>query len=272
MTQRQKFQTFWKIAIFSVFLFILLQVIFFLVGNNHSIFAEKKNSEYHTSTELRSAYSSRASGAAVAISTRIWMGQNSQKISGQNTLWSYNYLSGSPLTLDFVEENIIHTQEYLNFSRIDVKQAIAQSSQKEKTLNSLISGFSQRAENAQVSIKSLELRKKETLEKLQQAQSNISQIKARMENSFSSAKPQETIDEVQLYYTEREKYTDSFTQIVFINQFLQQYNFLISRNAGMLETLKLNKTALIEGDSIVIPNIWGDYLKPLELIVDEDDI
>lgn len=75
-----------------------------------------------------------------------------------------------------------------------------------------------------------------------------------MEKNFSASDPDATIANVERYFELRQKYTEAFTDIVFINQFIKQYSFLNNYNKLLLDTLINNKEPLINGTSVVIPN------------------
>lgn len=51
-----------------------------------------------------------------------------------------------------------------------------------------------------------------------------------------------------------------------------QYQFLNDYNADILHVIKLNKEAIIQEHSIVIPEIGQQYLRPLDLIQNESDM
>jgi hypothetical protein len=93
-----------------------------------------------------------------------------------------------------------------------------------------------------------------------------------MESSFSAGNSPKTLESVDTYFTLREQYTIAFTDIVFINQFLKQHDFLTRYNLSILNTLKTNKQAIIDQTYVVIPSTGSEYLKSLELIFDESEI
>lgn len=269
MTLRNKVDIFWKISLWSLCIFLLLQGFFWTFQSYAWIFTAQNNESPQSPKEFSSAYQAQAAGAAIAISTRIGMWNTQTSSTKTQTTGAYIYEISKLKNNAFIEENLLFVREYLNYSRVNIRDTLKNTSHREQRLLSLISGFETRAENAKVSITSLENQKKDTLNKLEQTRSTIEQIKNSMESHFSAGDTDATLENIQTYYTQREKYTEYFTQIVFINQFLKQYSFLIDYNAGVLDTMKVNKKALIEWSFVVIPESWESYLKPLNLIFDE---
>jgi hypothetical protein len=56
---------------------------------------------------------------------------------------------------------------------------------------------------------------------------------------------------------------------VFVNQFIKQHEFLNNYNRTVLDTLINNKKALINESFVVLPDSGTQFLKPLDLILDE---
>jgi len=97
----------------------------------------------------------------------------------------------------------------------------------------------------------------------------IEATKTAMQNSFSSFDEAGTLEKVDSYYELRQQYTEAFTDVVFVNQFLKQHEFLNNYNKTVLDTLINNKKALINESFVVLPDSGTQFLKPLDLILDE---
>lgn len=121
-------------------------------------------------------------------------------------------------------------------------------------------------------MQSLDLLKTLLVEEITSLESQIEVVKTNMESSFSASDAAQTLENVDRYFELRELYTIAFTDIVFINQFFSQHDFLTRYNLWILNTLRTNKQAIIDQTFVVIPETWDEYLRPLELIFDEAEI
>lgn len=167
---------------------------------------------------------------------------------------------------------MILVREYLNLSKSNIVDLLKTSDNRRKTLEGFINQLQYRKQNAALSIENLELQKADLLTQLSSISSKIETTKTQMEKHFSENNPAATNADVDTYFALRAEYTETFTDIVFINQFLKQYNFLNSYNAGILNTLTTNKQAIINQTYVVIPESGSEYLKPLELIFSESEL
>lgn len=125
---------------------------------------------------------------------------------------------------------MVQIRDYLNFSKTNYSDVIKTSSDKKTTLETLITQLELRKSNAQKSIISLSKNKEELVTYIDTLSSQIETTKTAMQNNFSASKVDATVANVDSYFTLRDEYTQAFTDVVFINQFLKQYNFLIEYN------------------------------------------
>lgn len=238
------------------------------------VVAQSENSDIYNS-----AYSANFWNIGVALSTRvgIWFQDSSSKVKAG---WFYKEISEIGTTVEerrqirssMIAENMLIISEYLNLSRTDVKWILDSSSDRRSTLEGFISQLEMRFKNSAMSIASLEAQKTKLVSHLSQIEWKIESVKNNMETHFSTSNASETLDDVDDYIALRQEYTESFTDIVFINQFLKQHAFLNNYNKGILDTLINNKEAIINQTYVVIPDSGDQYLKPLELIFDEAEI
>lgn len=263
---------------------ILLITLLFLWGYKAFLYASSwevvvAKVEQSNATRFQSASAQQFLNISAAISTRIWIAYNE---NGWNNLsWTfYEQITTIGDTLEEKEEirkrliaqNMLIIWEYLNLSRTDIKSLLSSSSDREKTLESFISQLELRQRNSRLSMQSLEQQKTLLITELERLESQIEGVKERMETSFSNGNSPQTLENIKRYFNLRELYTVAFTDIVFINQFLKQHDFLTRYNLGILNTLRTNKQAIIDQTYVVIPSTGDEYLKPLELIFDESDI
>lgn len=162
--------------------------------------------------------------------------------------------------------------EYLNLSRTDIKSLLDSSNDRKRTLEWFINQLELRERNSRLSMQSLELHKDLLVAELDSLSSQIESIKSDMERAFSSGDSGKTLSDIDSYFELRKLYTIAFTDIVFINQFLKQHDFLTRYNLWILNTLTSNKQAIIDKTFVVIPTTGSEYLKPLELLFDEAEI
>ncbi len=238
------------------------------------------NQEYSDNKQkFQSAYVSNYASVWVALSTRI--GISFSEKSGQYShggyykqvidLWNTQQEKKS-IRNKLISQNIIFVREYLNLSKSNIVDLLKSSNNRQKTLESFIHQLEYRGKNAKLSMQNLELQKADLLKQLNSVSEHIENIKQSMQQHFTENNPDAVNSDVDTYFALRAEYTELFTDIVFINQFLKQYAFLNTYNAGILNTLKTNKQAIINQSYVVIPESGGKYLKPLELIFDEAEL
>jgi aconitase B len=215
----------------------------------------------------------------VALSTRVGIAyQNGFNQSRSATFYKEIASIGETpeekkaIRSEMIVQNMLIMQEYLNLSRTDIKTLLNSSTDRKSTLEWFISQLEMRYKNSALSLQSLEKQKVELLTYLWEVELEIETVKSSMETHFSAAQASNTLDDVDSYFSFRSEYTEAFTDIVFINQFIKQHAFLNNYNKWILDTLINNKQAIINKSYVVIPDSWDQYLRPLELIFDEAEI
>lgn len=264
-----------KIAIITVILLGFLQVL-----NSYS---QSWESEVHIENTNADIYQSASSHdywvIGVALSTRIGiafqdgLGQNSSSsFYGEITTIGTTDEEKKAVRSQMIAQNMLIMQEYLNLSRTDIKTLLSGSNDRKSTLEWFISQLEMRYKNSALSLTNLEKQKDQLLTYLWEIEINIETVKLSMEDHFAAAQASSTLADVDEYFTLRSEYTQAFTDIVFINQFIKQHAFLNNYNKWILDTLINNKEAIINQSYVVIPDSWDQYLRPLELIFDEAEI
>lgn len=268
---------FFKVALLSLF--------FVSVYQGYGYFFQKEEIKKETqrdqenATRFQSAYAANYGNVGVALSTRIGMQFTSQNAALQSGGF-YREIASVGVTqeerkiqrADMISQNMLIIQEYLNLSKTDIKTLLNTSADRKNTLEGFISQLELRYKNSAISVQSLEKQKALLVTKIEKKQADIVATKASMEKNFGLSQATETLKDVERYYVLRAEYTEMFTDIVFINQFLKQHNFLNNYNKVILDTLINNKEAIINQSYVVIPDSGEQYLRPLELIFDEADI
>ena len=215
----------------------------------------------------------------VALSTRIgikfetrWVSSSTQSFYREITAIWESPQENRAIRSDMIRQNMLIIKEYLNLSKTDVNSMLKSSSNRRTTLESFISQLEMRYKTSALSEQNLQKQKELLLKRIEAIEGQIEQVKTQMETDFSASLPDETLSDVDQYFALRAEYTELFTDIVFINQFLKQHQFLNEYNKWILDTLINNKEALINQSYVVIPDSGEQYLRPLELLFDEAEI
>lgn len=263
---------------------ILIITLLFLWGYKAFIYASSweivaTKIEESNATRFQSAKAQQFFNISAAISTRIGIAYNE---NGWNNLsWSFyeqiadigsNQEEKKEIRKKLIAQNMLIVWEYLNLSRTDIKSLLDSSNDRKRTLEWFINQLELRERNSRLSMQSLELHKDLLVAELDSLSSQIESIKSDMERAFSSGDSGKTLSDIDSYFELRKLYTIAFTDIVFINQFLKQHDFLTRYNLWILNTLTSNKQAIIDKTFVVIPTTGSEYLKPLELLFDEAEI
>lgn len=226
---------------------------------------------------FQSAYSNSYGSVGVALSTRIGLGIGSNMqdagdaYSTNAKVWE-NYEEKREIRSALIRSNLMIIREYLNLSRTDVKVMLSNASDRRSVLEWFISELEHKRKNSILSVQSLEAQKSKLLGHLEKIDSEIETSKIQMEWHFEKAMVEETLSDVDTYFDLRRQYTETFTDIVFINQFLKQHIFLTRYNETLLDTLRTNKEQIINKTYVVIPDSGSDYMRELKLIFDENEM
>jgi len=239
-----------------------------------------QNTEDYSKIENKYIYESATqqnlSKVWVALSTGIWIRFDKTKYKkvssyGKVTKIGTNKKEFQEIRKKMISQNMIIIKEYLSLLKTDVLKLIENSSNKRETLDTFISQLEIRYKNAVKSWVNLNNQKVLLSEDINKIKSEIETIKQKMGNNFSHFDSKKTLKNTDDYIVLREKYTQNFTDIVFIKQFIVQYNFLNNYNKKLLDTLINNKEALVNKSFIVIPDSGKEFLSDFNLIYSEAD-
>ena len=170
-----------------------------------------------------------------------------------------------------LSNNILIIKEYYNVLRTDIKKMISSSYNKKETLEAYIEQLKYRYNNANAQMRILIKKKNELSINLKESWEKINFIKKKIDSDFKKFDSKATEKNISDLLVLKAEYNYAKTHIIFINQYLKQYQNLNNSNKKLLDTLINNKEAIIKNTQIVIPNTWIKTLRKLDLIVDEKD-
>ena len=170
-----------------------------------------------------------------------------------------------------ISKHLLNIKEYYNVLKTNIKKMISSSYNKAETLEAYIEQLKYRYNNANSNIKLL-LKDKNTLSSdLKASSQKINLLKNKIDSDFKKFDEKATQKNIDDLLIEKAKYNYAKTHIIFINQYIKQYQNLNNSNKKLLDTLINNKEAIVKNTKIVIPNTWIKTLRKLDLIVDEKE-
>ncbi|MDP2395459.1 MAG: hypothetical protein Q8S84_02610 [bacterium] len=89
---------------------------------------------------------------------------------------------------------------------------------------------------------------------MNEANTKIETLKQKIDLDFKNNNSKESLANIDTYLEYKKEYYYARTYIVYINHFLNEYNFLSQYNKQLLDTLINNKDAIIKNSYIVIPD------------------
>jgi hypothetical protein len=155
---------------------------------------------------------------------------------------------------EIIGKNMIATQEYRNVLQTSVKNLILNSLNKQEFLEAYISQLEFRYETAYNNQSNLLKQKKIFNNSMLLANSEILKIKAKIGLDFNANDSEASLVNIDNYLLEKNKYYFARTYIIYINQFLREYQQLNDYNKNLLDVLINNKEAIIKETYLVIPN------------------
>ena len=173
---------------------------------------------------------------------------------------------------EIIAKNMIATQEYRNVLQTSIKNLIWNSINKQELLEAYISQLEFRYESAVNNYNNLIKQRELFLVSMAEADNEIEKIKVKIETDFNANDADESLENIDKYLEEKTRYYFANTYIVYINQFLWEYQYLNAYNKNLLDVLINNKDAILKDAYIIIPdNGWIEALKALDLLFEEAD-
>lgn len=268
-----------KIAVFSMFFSMLVYICAAHMYIDEQLPVLDAAPETQKNQSLyQNAYDLNFANIGVALSTRIGIqyGEVNSDIQREfytviPIVWTTSQ-ERKEIRENLLSENMIAIKEYYNLSQINIPEALKTSPNRANTIESILSQLQIRYANAQKSIKNLTDQKQLILDDMNSTQNDINRTKSSMEQHFTKQDVGGVLDDTDTYLALRNTYSEDFTDIVFINQFIEQYDFLNKYNVWRIDTINTNKQALIDETYVVVPNSWDAYLKSFDLIFDENEV
>ncbi len=168
-----------------------------------------------------------------------------------------------------LSNNLLQIREYSNVLRTDIKKMIASSYNKRETLDAYIDQLKYRFNSANRQIRVLTKKKAELSKDLNSASTKITLLRKEIDFNFRKFDSKALEKNITDLLLARGEYNYAKTHIIFINQYIKQYQSLNNFNKKLLDTLINNTNAIIKNTQIVIPSTWTRILRELDLIIDE---
>lgn len=268
------FKTFFKIIILALIFAIWINYAYSLLS-----WSTKKDSEITWSWEIsnnswsennnkynfKESKTELLSPVWVAISTNIWT-RFKEKVKVSSTVSNKNYSSNS-----YISKNMMFISEYYNILKTDVKKILEESKDRNATLTVFVDQIWYRYTNSIENVKILSTRKSELSSQINAISTQIESLKQKISWDFSRFDALSTEENIKTYLTLQNEYSKAKTEIIFINEFLKQYNHLNEYNKILLDTLINNRDILVKNSRVVIPDSGMKVLNKLNLIISEAD-
>ena len=257
-----------------------ISVLFVVIFNVWLAFFDKEAWKKSTSKENKHNYVKTTdtilSSAWVAISTNLWIRYKERSeipatiYKDVMSVWEIIKNKGEADD-NLITKNMLQIKDYLNVMRTDVKGLINKSHDKPLTLKAFISEIEYRYKNAAVSMKALEQQRWILETAIIKNDEKINSLRAKINIDFSGSNTVKTLENIDTYLELKKEYNYSKVYIIFINQFIRQYNYLNSYNKTLLDTLINNREAIIKDAYIVIPDSGTELLEQMNIIQSEAD-
>lgn len=232
-----------------------------VITNNENIFKKINNSEIWKTW--------------VAISTNLWTRYKERKempATIYSDIFSISELkNNSTWNEELIALNMIITSEYTNVLKTNIKTLLENSNNKAEILDAVIEQLEFRYEKAVNQIKTLNSQKIIFEWEIEKSNKESVSLKEKINLDFKANKADESIKNIEKYLEIKNNYFYARTYIVYINQFLREYNALNKYNKELLDTLINNKNALIQSSFVVIPDSWSKLLKNFDLLYTEEE-
>jgi hypothetical protein len=173
---------------------------------------------------------------------------------------------------EIIWKNMIATTEYANVLKTSVKNLIGNSLNKKDVLDAYISQLEFRYENAVNNQKNLVKQKELFISAMTISNTDINNIKNKIQADFIADDSEASLGNIDNFLKVKNEYYFAKTYVVYINQFLWEYQRLNAYNKNLLDVLINNKEAILKDTYLIIPNNgWLEALKSLDLIFEEAD-
>lgn len=168
-----------------------------------------------------------------------------------------------------ISSNMVAAGEYLNVLKTDVVKLLNSANDRAWMLESFLDQLKYRytATNSYLSVLSAQVTELQwTVTTSDQA---VETIKASMTTAYKNLDYDKTEELLTKYLAKKQKNTYARTYLVFLGKFISTYTTLNAYNKILLDTLIVNREALIKNTTVVIPDSGANLMKQLNLVKTE---
>lgn len=276
----KNYKKIFKFLILTITIILTYRIWIFLINaNNNSTIVSKTNS-----SNFRSIYSSEISKTWVAISTNIWIKFSENNLSTNSSvnisneeiykdLFSFEDLKTKRKNVEeiLITNNMLWLKEYYSILKTDFKTMIQNTNDRAKTLEWIYNQLRLRYNSTAERIKILEKQKEILVKEYNSIDSKITESKKKISENYKKIDTVWVNSEIENFLELKNDQNLVRTYIVFINNFLNNYNALNRYSWNLLNSLAINKDAIEKWSYVVLPNSGNEILKEYGLLLTEDE-
>ena len=210
----------------------------------------------------------------VALATNIWTKFKQRSVNnlytGVSEVWQV-VAAREYSDATNAGKHMQNISEYYNIMKTDVSWMLQSSNHKRETLDAYIQQLTYRYKLATTSITELQTKKTQLQTQLTESVEKVNKIKARINVDFKAFDADNTNRNIDWYLRAKWEYNYARTHLIFINQYIKQYQYLNNYNKTVLDALINNKDVISKNSFVVIPDTWSEVLKKMNLIITESD-
>ncbi len=210
----------------------------------------------------------------VALATNIWTKFKQRSVN--NLYGSVSGVSQVVAVREFSDatnagKHMQSISEYYNIMKTDVSGMLKSSNNKRETLDAFIDQLSHRYKLATKNKQELQKKRTQLQAQMKKSVEKINKIKARINVDFKAFDAKLTNRDIDWYLRAKWEYNYARTHLIFINQYIKQYEYLNNYNKSVMDALINNKDIISKNSYVVIPDTWTKVLKKMNLIISEKD-
>lgn len=188
----------------------------------------------------------------------IWNNWKVNNNSSTFTSWHLNQWAPNSPSLSKYMNDI---QVYSNILNVDIKSFVSQSKNKSDVLSAYDNQLKIQYASAKQSISHLKKKKTIFSKELSDIEKKINISKEQMSKDFNSFNQAETQKNINIFLHLKAQQTALKTQMVFMDQYIKQFEFLNTKTQKIITHLEINKFNIInniksEKNQIQLPQMW----------------
>lgn len=263
-----------KITILSFILtlwFLIINSFVWALNKNEIIIDDNNNINYKNATIRPVA------NVWVAISSNIWIWLSEKnkinEISINSEIFEIEDFYNNSISIknEVIIKNMIFIKEYFNILKINFNEILEKSNNREKTLNNIIRQLEIRYKNTVTSIVNLNKQRILLINERERIITKINTLKRDLEIDFIESNSDEFLNNIEDFYSLKDKETILKANIIFLWEFLRRYNILNNYNEMLINTLRDNRDIISKNSYIVIPKSGIGLLKDFNLIFSQEE-